>query len=69
MNVQQEVKIVDQQAPVQEVKTDGGQADVILPQAAAPPTQLPEIGGEPEMDQQWTSGEADVDQERTRRGS
>ena len=31
VNVQQEVKSVDQQAPVQKLKTDGGQADVILP--------------------------------------
>ena len=53
---------------MQEVNTNCGQADVILLQAGAPPTQLPELGDEPEMDQQWTSGEPDVDQERTRSG-
>ena len=68
MNVQEEVKSVDQQSPVQEVKTDGGKADVILPQAGALSTQVPELGGEPETDLQWTSGEPDVVQERTRSG-
>ena len=64
VNFQQEVETVDQQAQVQEVQTDGWQANVILPQTAASPTQLPEL----EMDQQWTSGEPDLDQERTRSG-